>query len=93
MKEVFKKLEQKLETVCEEENAKGALFGNSSGFCVASNKLSPSLAGSAYSLLTKSTKLARNPGDAPVVHVEGHTDVYLIKGNGDYFILAKKSRG
>lgn len=92
MKEVFKQLEQKLEIICDQENAKGALFGNSSGFCVASNKLSGHLAGSAFALLSKANKFAKNEGDHPIVHIEGHSDVYLIKGNHSYFLLAKKSR-
>lgn len=92
MQDLFRQLEQKLEVTCADEGVKGALFGNSSGFCVANNKLSPSLAGSAYALLNKASKLARVPGEHPTVHVEGHSDVYLIKGNDDYFILAKKNR-
>ena len=92
MKDLFKQLEKKLETICAEENVKGALFGNNLGFCVASNKLSPNLAGSGYALLNKACKLARNPGDNPTIHVEGHTDLYLIKGNESYFLLAKKNR-
>ena len=92
MKEIFRQLEQKLETICAEENVKGALFGNNSGFCLASNKLSPTLSGSAYSLLNKGGKLSRSPGDNPTIHIEGHTHVYLIKGNDNYFMLAKKSR-
>lgn len=93
MKELFKQLEQKLETICAEENVKGALFGNNCGFCVANNKLSPGLAGSAHSLLTKANKFSRSVGDSATVHIEGHSDVYLIKGNEHYFMLAKKSRG
>ena len=92
MKEVFKLLEQKLEIICDQESAKGALFGNSYGFCVATNKLPGHLAGSAYALLNKANQFARNEGDHPIVHVEGHSDVYLVKGNDDYFLLAKKSR-
>ena len=93
MKELFKQLEQKLEIICAEENVKGALFGNNSGFCLASNKLSPVLAGSAYALLNKAKKLATVEGESPTVHIEGHSDVYLIKGNEHYFMLAKKNRG
>ena len=92
MKESFRQLEQRLEIICAEENVKGALFGNNAGFCVASNKLAPNLAGSAYALLNKASKLVRTPGDTPTIHVEGHSDVYLIKGNENYFILAKKNR-
>ena len=92
MKELFKQLEQKLEIICAEENVKGALFGNSSGFCIASNKLSSNLSGSAYALLTKANKFSRSIGDNATIHIEGHSDVYLIKGSESYFMLAKKSR-
>ncbi|CAG9327310.1 unnamed protein product [Blepharisma stoltei] len=88
-RDLFKGLDQKLESICGEPDIKGVIFSQRSGLSIASKNMDPALAGYSASLFSKSQQLSKN-GEKPIVIIEGQDDTVLIKANDQYLLTVRK---